>query len=247
MQVLAPKKSIYVYAGYFFLGILLMSIMLFPAPNGLPLLQTRTSSTTIEKHLVIIQEGHSLGGYKTMASSEVDIEILPSTRKFTKGEAFVFSAKFNPVNQSSPVRKVLASSSAALRLAGAEISPSSIERRPIGDDLIAEWSVNIDKAGSFEGYIELVSPYRVAGWRIRGRNGRFNLSISAGKVPSKGLQEYLAPFAFILGLIIALTNIVRFIWAWIDRERKWRKELQGNDPKPPTKKLILPENFDTED
>ncbi|QHQ35442.1 hypothetical protein [Algicella marina] len=127
----------------------------------------------------------------------------------------------------------LVGSRVRLHIAGAEISPSDPIQVQEGNKL--RWSVRISEVGDVVGFVEVQSEVFPKSWSRAPKSDlapdviRFDVAPNHANFTLQ--QMYGTPVAFILGLLISASSVVRFYWAWIDRRKARQTEAEEREAK----------------
>lgn len=157
------------------------------------------------------------------------------------GEAFLITARLDypgiDILSSYPLKM-------ELNIAGAEVAPSSAQT--VGTSLEVNWSVVLKEAGIHEGFTELAfivpredfpnERERILQLLTESRSFQpFQIEV----LPKpKGFLEHVSSLGLLIGLLLSITGIVTFCWAYLDRRRARHAERQTKKPK-----VFLPGDF----
>ena len=170
----------------------------------------------------------SIGIMRVFSVVEIDPPNVLENQSFTVSAEFWIDQPLLFDTDFDLNRAALAEARVSLNLAGATVEPENHQQ--LGLDLRAEWSVVVDQPGINRGFIGF-SERSFGFYRIDFANQNVEFEVQSAEITQPFSETFLKPAALLLGLIIALTNIVRFFWDLKDRVRTSRAQSEVNGMK----------------
>jgi hypothetical protein len=160
--------------------------------------------------------------------------ILRPIAIYPAGREKFYQIPGNLLSHRDPVRMLTSHLSMTLHVAGAKVEPSTMEQMNYefeNNALTAKWSVLLSKPGEHNGFIRTTLTEPNANTNDRGVIAQFqkDADIRIRVLDTKSpFSDALARITVIAGILIALTNLIAFVWRWVDRSRQLTLEREAD-------------------